>query len=135
MRAATYLLLQWRAPDLGFGWHLIITTGFSTVCWVTATLLTPPTADEKLDAFYRKVRPGSPWWKPVAAREEIEVESLGRSDLLAWVAGVVLIFSSLFGLGRLLLDGVVSSLPYWAISLAAAWTVRWCLDRSRGVAS
>jgi Na+/proline symporter len=129
--AVCYLALQQVWPQLGFGWHLIITTGFSTLCWVTVTFLTPPTAADKLDSFYRKVRPGSPWWKPVAARVEVEVESLGRSDLLAWVAGVVLVFASLFGFGRLLLDGMVHSLPYWTVSLIAAWTVRRCLDRSR----
>lgn len=125
--AATYLTLQRIAPDLGFGWHLILTSAISTTCWITATLVAPPTDPETLDRFYRRVRPGSPWWKPVAARVGETATPLGLSDVLAWLAGVVLVFSSLFGVGRLLLDGLVPSLPYWLLAVLSGWTVQHCL--------
>ena len=127
--AATYLVLQWRWPELGFGWHLVITALVSTLCWVGATLLFAPTEDDKLLAFYRRVRPGSPWWGPIAARAGIETPGRFGSDALAWLAGVVLVFASLFGFGKLLLFGWTASLPYLGVAVLAAWGVHASLRR------
>jgi hypothetical protein len=121
--AAIYGLLQWLWPDAGFGWHLIVVALSSTACWVLVTFATPPTTPEKLLAFYRRVRPSSPGWRPVAARAGITPSGRFASDGLTWLAGVVLVFSTLFGFGKLLLFGVASALPYAVVAAASAWLV------------
>ncbi len=99
-----------------YGWRLIIVTGFSTVCWLTATLLTAPVSDEKLVSFFKRVRPGSPFWKPVAAKAgDVNVERLRWYDVLAWLAGVVAVYSFLFSFGKLLLGFYVEGVIYLVI--------------------
>ena len=127
--ALTYLVLQWRWPDLGFGWHLVITAFTSTACWSLATLLTPATETAKLVSFYERVRPRSPWWGPIAQRSSLRADRLAAGDLVACLAGVVLVFSALFGLGKLLLWGWTACLPYAAAAVAAGWLVKRSLDR------
>src|SRR5205807_3642171 len=55
----------------GFAWLLILTTSFTTVCWIAVTLLTPPEPESKLREFYRKVRPSALGWRPIAAKENV----------------------------------------------------------------
>lgn len=126
--AATYLFLQWQWPALGFGWHLIITALTSTACWFTATWLTPPTTTEKLVSFYERVRPGSPWWGPIAERSEVKTRPLGSSDVVSWLAGVAFVFAALFGLGKLILFGAAAALPYLVAAIAAGWLIKRSLD-------
>jgi Na+/proline symporter len=121
--ALTYVLLLGLWPEAGFGWHLVSVALSSTVCWVLVTLVTPPTAPDKLLAFYRRVRPTSPGWRPVAERAGVAPGGRFASDLLTWLAGVLLVFSTLFGFGKLLLFGPAAALPYAAVAVAAAWAV------------
>ena len=126
----TYLILQWRWSELGFGWHLIITALVSTAAWLLVTAFAPPTTEEKLLRFYERVRPASPWWGPIARRSDTEVASTLGADLVTWLAGVVLIFTALFGLGKLLLFGWVEALPFFVTAVAASWVVKRSLDRA-----
>ena len=122
--ALTYLILQWRWPELGFGWHLVITAFASTLCWSIVTLLTPPTETGKLVAFYERVRPASPWWGPIAALSGLATRRHLSSDVVSCLAGVAFVFAALFGLGKLLLFGWTAGLPYLAVALASGWVVK-----------
>jgi Na+/proline symporter len=101
--------------------NLYSVVGFTTVVWLTATFLTRPTAPETLDAFYRKVHPGGPGWAPVARRHpDVEPDrGLGRLAL-DWVVGVVLVYSTLFGTGYLILGWTVWGLGCVSVALLAA---------------
>src|SRR6187455_2403354 len=44
---------------------LVLTVAITTVCWVVTAFVTPPTDRDVLIAFYRKVRPVGPGWKPI----------------------------------------------------------------------
>lgn len=85
----------------GFARLLLLTTAVTTAVWLTVTFLTPPEPTEHLRAFYARVRPGGPGWRPVA-REAPSRERLGRR-LLEWAGGCVSVYLALFGLGTLLL--------------------------------
>jgi Na+/proline symporter len=82
---------------------LLITVTFTTIVWVTVTLLTPPTDRATLDAFYRLVQPAGPGWRTI--REET---GSGQSPdrltdaMLGWVLGCVMVYSALFGAGSLI---------------------------------
>ncbi|MFQ5651057.1 MAG: sodium:solute symporter family protein [bacterium] len=103
-----------------YGWRLMLVTGFATVCWLTATLLTSPVSEEKLVAFYKKVKPGSPFWKPIAAKAaDLRVDRLGWYDLLAWLAGIVAVYAFLFSFGKLLLGFYLAGIIYLLVGMVA----------------
>ncbi|MBW3656253.1 MAG: Na+:solute symporter [Gemmatimonadetes bacterium] len=82
-----------------FGVRLTVTLLITTAIWVPVMLLTRPEPDEKLDAFYARVRPGGPGWRRQRERTGLEpAQDLGR-DLLRVVAGLLLLFGSMFSLG------------------------------------
>ncbi len=87
-----------------FPTNLFAVVSYTTLAWVTVTLFTPPTDEATLDAFYRRVRPIGPGWRPVAARHpDLQPETSIGALAIDWLAGVVLVYSTLFGIGQLLL--------------------------------
>jgi Na+/proline symporter len=107
--AAVSLFLQvrwhWNSDDPAqFGWLMLLTVAITTAAWLFVTLVTPAESTETLVAFYRRVRPSGPGWKPIAAISGVPPtkESLAR-QLVAWVFGCVLIYALLFGIGLLIL--------------------------------
>ncbi len=55
--------------------QMAIVAGLTIATWVVATWLTPAESRETLRSFYRKVRPGGPGWKPIAALEpDVQVD-------------------------------------------------------------
>jgi solute:Na+ symporter, SSS family len=102
----------------------LVTTGITTVVWVAVTLLTPATADERLIAFYRRVRPGGPGWRRIAEAAGFGAEPIagGALSWVNWVAGVVSVYASLFGVGRLILGPRLIGVAYLAIAaISFAW--------------
>jgi solute:Na+ symporter, SSS family len=87
---------------------LILTIAVTTVCWVLAAYLAPPTDQQTLIEFYRKVRPTGPGWEPIRQAANIsKAEAVQAGDnipqaLLGWVAGCTVIWSSLFTVGNIL---------------------------------
>lgn len=121
--AVVYIGLYFVNPNIEFGWHLIATAGLSTACWLLVTLVTSPSDEDKLVAFYERVRPGTPWWGPIAKKSATTVRQIGWSDLTDWVAGLVFIYTGLFGVGKLILEGWGVGLVYLAIAAAAGLLV------------
>ncbi len=82
----------------------LTTTLFTTLAWVIVTLVTKPEPQEKLESFYRKVRPDVLGWKPVARRLTGVPETRElAANLKAWVLGCAMVYLALFGAGKLLL--------------------------------
>lgn len=103
-------------PDLPNHYELVISILLTTVAWVTVTLLTRPTDSRTLQKFYKKIRPGGPGWKPVAAQVP-DSEVTGTSRLTAEIACVFLgsfaVYTALFTFGywiygRLVLSGILA---------------------------
>jgi Na+/proline symporter len=121
--AIVYVGLHYAVPGIDFGWHLIATAGVSTICWVVVALLTPPTEERKLVDFYELVRPGSPWWKPIAQQSSVSAHRMDWHDVVEWCAGLVFIYAGLFGVGELLLGGTGTGLLYLTVAVAAGSVV------------
>jgi hypothetical protein len=90
---------------LDFARIVLITVAITTVVWLVVTFATRPETNATLVAFYRRTRPSRLGWGPVAAQApEVQASADGLANLLDWVAGCVLVYGVLFGVGKLLLQ-------------------------------
>src|SRR5213596_18601 len=81
-----------------FALIMITTVAITTAVWLAVTFLTKPEPNETLVTFYRRTRPSRAGWAPVAAQApDVLASSGGLSNLLDWVAGLVLVYGVLFG--------------------------------------
>ncbi|HEX6747431.1 MAG TPA: sodium:solute symporter family protein [Longimicrobium sp.] len=111
----------------GDAWVMILTVAVSTVVWVAATFATAPEPAATLDAFYRRVRPGGPGWAAVSRRLGYGREPIpgGALAWTNWVAGIVAVYASLFGIGRIVFGDVWTGIGLLALAAAAfAWIAR-----------
>jgi len=100
-----------------------------TLIWVVVALLTKPDPNSKLIAFYERVRPGG-WWGPIA-----KIVPGGSPDQaawrrwMAWVLGVLFLWSSLLGIGYLVTGRTASGLLFMVLAaLGAIATVKVALN-------
>lgn len=106
--------------------NLFSVTAFTTVVWVIATFITRPTNAAVLDEFYRRIHPGGPGWNPVAARNPDVRPDTGLGTLLiAWIVGVALVYSTLFGVGYFLMDRTGPMLLCLVIAVSSATYLWW----------
>jgi SSS family transporter len=106
---------------------LLITAFGSMLVWIPVTLLTKPERDETLNAFYQKVRPGGRGWARISTGLGYGRESIpgGPLNWTNWLAGVVAVYSSLFGIGRMIFGSYAQGLLFFALATAAfAWIAR-----------
>jgi hypothetical protein len=103
---------------------MLVTTAVTTVVWLTVTFLTPPTPRATLESFYRRVRPGGPGWRSVAASTGFPNERIagGALSWINWLAGVVSVYATLFGVGKLIFGPLWQALVYLGVA-AVAFTV------------
>ena len=102
----------------------LCTTGFTTLVWLMATFIASAEPMEILIPFYRKVRPQITGWKPVAqlAGDEPVTRDLGR-NLLSWMVGCVLVYSTLFAIGELCFGRYQAGGILGAIAVACGITI------------
>ena len=106
---------------------MLITVAISTVVWLVVTYLTKPEPDATLDAFYKRVRPGGRGWRTVAKRlgygeEGIEGGAITWSN---WVAGVAAVYTSLFGIGKIIFGQTMTGVILLAVAgVCFAWIAR-----------
>ena len=82
-----------------FGFRLLVTAAVTTAVWVPVMLLTVPETPERLDTFYRKVRPGGPGWTAQRRRTGVEPDGSLLGDLARVAAGLLILFGSMFAVG------------------------------------
>lgn len=93
--------------------------------WVAVTFLTKPESPDVLAAFYRKIRPGGPGWKPVASKvpDVVPADKLGL-QILASIVATALVYTCLPGIGYVIFKqwtwaGICAGLTLvWAVALA-----------------
>lgn len=121
-----------KAPqtgDLFFSYSLITTVVVTTIVWIVTTFATSPEPREKLISFYRLVRPDGPGWNKVAQEAG---EKQGKSlapNFINWIAGCILIYSFLFGIGGIVLGSVMKGAIFIIVGLLAAAVIFWNLQR------
>jgi cation transporter-like permease len=75
------------------------------------------------------VQPGGPGWARIAAQAGLPTPEPIGSLVVDWVAGCVLVYAALFGVGTLVLTSLVASLPYFVVVLVSAWLINRDLTR------
>jgi Na+/proline symporter len=113
-----------------FAWIVIITVACSTVVWLAATFMTAPERKETLLAFYRRVRPSASLWGPIAKEAaDIEPKRDGFFNLLDWISGCVLVYLTLFGVGKIIFGHLMTGIVFLAIAFVAGSVIYWDLNR------
>jgi Na+/proline symporter len=113
----------------GFAWLLILTTFFTTICWITATMLTPPEPEATLRAFYRKVLPSAVGWGPIAAQEHLSSRQSLAWSAADWAAGCGLIYLALFGTGKIIFGDYLTGVIMLFAAAGCAYFIFWDLGR------
>src|SRR5262245_31796477 len=133
--ATISIALKFFVPFAGsepvvFAKNSLTTAACTTVAWVLATFLTPAESEQKLLAFYRRVRPTVYGWRKIAAlAPEIPQVRDVAGNALNWIAGCLMVYCSLFGIGKLVFgDWLVGALLLGAAAVAG-WFIFWDLSR------
>jgi Na+/proline symporter len=119
-------LWLWFGPGLDpndpveWAWLMLATVGGSTVVWLSVTFLTRPEPDALLRRFYLRVRPGGRGWRHVSASLGLSGEPVdgGPLNWTNWVAGVVAVYATLFGVGKWIFGEAWSAAGLLALALA-----------------
>lgn len=115
--------LKWDSDNpRQFALLMLVTVGVTTIVWVTATFLTSPEPSDKLIAFYRRVRPEGPGWNDIAAEAGLAAQhAQGRLSMqfVNWILGCLLIYGSLFGIGKLIFKEWGTAVLYLAVAIVA----------------
>ena len=114
---------------------LLMTVAATTICWVAAAYLGPPTDRAVLIAFYKKARPFGPGWAEIR-REAGELAPPATADnipraLLGWVAGCATIWSALFAVGNFLYGRPTAAWLLTGVFVIAAYTLTRVMNRIR----
>ena len=105
---------------LAFAHVMLITVATTTVVWLAVTYLTGPEPRDKLTEFYRRIRPYPHLWGPIAAASPgVRSSTLLSRDFLNWIAGCALVYSSLFGIGKLILREWTPAAVWLAVAFAS----------------
>jgi Na+/proline symporter len=128
MSLLTSLLVPRLMPGAGFAETTIVQVGITTIAWLVTAFLGPATDRATLIAFVRKVKPAGPGWTELRAAAgisdaEVAQENRIGAAFVGWIAGCLVIWSSLFAIGNFLYSsGDPSRLPT-AWMLAAVFGV------------
>ena len=104
---------------------MLVTVAVSTVVWVVVTFATAPEPPAVLDAFYRRVRPGGPGWAQVSRRLGFGREAIpgGALAWTNWIAGIVAVYATLFGIGKLIFAETAMGIAMLAVAAAAFYWI------------
>jgi len=123
---AINLILLVTLPEKKFPWTLIYTLPISLTIWLSVTLLTRPTAEDKLLEFYRRVHPGGPGWKHIAAKigQDFSSSSLfKKSNIIGAILGIIAVYSALLGIGNLIVGHSAIGFALLALMLVCTFFV------------
>ena len=107
-----------------FAYQMLIIVPVSTLVWLIATLVTAPVQEERLIAFYNRVRPSGGWWKPIASRTNVKPDSGSSTPaLINWLLGSVFVYFTLFAFGKLILGFYGPGLIFLLLALVTGGLV------------
>ncbi|NLF56096.1 MAG: Na+:solute symporter [Candidatus Hydrogenedens sp.] len=131
--AVGFFVLGKNGVEIAQWMKLLLGVGITTLGWIVVMLATPATSRKTLVDFYRKVHPGGPGWRAVAA--EAKARGGGKlptawrlpQGILCMVLGCMAIYGALFATGYWLYGqyALASVLTVAAVAASAALAVAW----------
>lgn len=113
-----------RSLDIEFPISLFIIVPVTTFVWLIITFLTKPTSEEVLISFYRKIHPGGVMWKKIAVKIPDVVGDTGfLRSFINWLFGVILVYSFLFGTGKLIFGEISLFVMYLVIAIISIYVI------------
>ena len=111
-----FLILPFmRIYDIQFPISLYYLVAGTTIVWLAATFLTKPTDEEVLISFYKRIHPGGVLWRKISDKlPDVQSDSGFFRMFVNWFFGVVLVYSILFGIGKLIFGDTTAALIYLA---------------------
>lgn len=110
---------------------LLFTTLFTTICWVSITLLTPKESDQTLANFYLQVKPQGAW---NSVREKLGVpKEKSQIPMLffCWTSAVILTYSTLFFIGKLIFQEYFLAMVYFIVAVIFGILLRYLFIHSK----
>jgi solute:Na+ symporter, SSS family len=115
---------------LHFPYTLFYIVGLTTVAWIAITFLTKPTDNAVLKSFYERVKPGGRLWKPIADQLPHVKPEFHLKELVAcWIAGVLMVYMALFGMGKLLFGEHGMALLFFGIAAVCAYIISYYIRK------
>ena len=112
--------------DWGAAERIVVTVLICTPIWVAVTYLTSPAEWLVLEAFYRKVRPGTSLWGPVNARcPDTPAARTSARTVFSWLLGAGAIYAAMFAAGKFVVREYTSSALALAACLVFGGLVAW----------
>jgi len=100
------------------------------IVWLAVTFATKPESNATLISFYRKTRPSLTGWAPIAAlAPDVKPSRDGVWNFVDWIAGLVLVYGILFGVGKVLLGETGLGIGLLVLGAAGGVVIYWDLSR------
>ncbi len=113
---------------LDYPFNFLFTVGFSTICWLIATLVTVPTDEETLQNFYNKVKPDGGWSK---FRKPEDPKTKLAPLFICWISSIVMVYSILFSIGDFIFLNFEDAVLEFSIAVISFLMLRFQLKRTR----
>lgn len=117
--------LQLFHADWLYSEKLLTTVSIATVTWLVVTYLTPPTDEATLQEFVRAIRPGSPGWRYITQKYNIQTEPFLFQALKLWLISLLSLFSLNFGVGSLLFQAYARGLGLLLLAAVSFAYLMW----------
>ncbi len=96
----------------------MFTVIFTSIVWLVVTFSTAPTDSKVLHAFYQRIKPGGAWGPFKAEGEKVQALS---PLFFSWIFGVIMVYSILFGSGKLIFQEWTASIIWLTSALIAGF--------------
>ena len=102
----------------------------TTIVWLIVTYLTKPVEEKKLVEFYERTYPGGIGWKHIQKLVTGKNDKVGFWKLLInWIMGVVLIYSFLFGIGKIIFAEYLTGISLLLAGIVAGSVIYFNLNK------
>jgi solute:Na+ symporter, SSS family len=93
----------------------------TTLVWIVVTFLTRPTSEKTLIAFYKRTYPGGIGWRRIQKLVPMENRNNHFGRLFVnWIMGIILVYASLFGVGKIIFSEFITGSIILVIGFLAA---------------
>ncbi len=117
-------------PEIATAKATLLTVAITTATWLITTLATAPEPRETLRNFYARVRPSYLGWQPIADEmPEIRPSRDGLWNLADALCGCVMIYGTLFGIGKIIFGDTPTGLLFLGCAAAGGGFIYWDLSR------